>query len=99
MNILNRYFSGFGANRKAPNGKFATTKNTHNITKDGAPTLIGRYSKKYLKFWFGEDYKKIVKTHSVADLDLDIVITTHTKPSYMNPKYHAAYYPSKRRKK
>lgn len=98
MNLLSRYFSGFGANRKAPNGKFATTKNTHNITKDGAPTVIGRYSKKYLKFWFGEDYKKIIRSHSLDYLDV-LINRVHTKPSYMNPKYHAAYYPSKRRKK
>ena len=104
MSVFSRLFSGFGSNRKATNGKFNTTKNNHNVNPYGRSTVIHDYSVRFLKLWFGDNYKSVMERVSEHLSPSDCLYnwcseSINTKlPSYMNPNYHRAYYQPKHRK-
>ena len=104
MSILSRLFSGFGSNCKATNGKFNTTKNNHNINPYGRSTVIYGYSVRFLKLWFGDNYKSVMESASerlsprgyLYNRCLGSINTS--LPSYMNPNYRRAYHQPKHRR-
>lgn len=104
MSTLSKLFSGYtgGGNHIAKNGKFSTTKNNHNRNKYGRPTVNGSFSHKYLKLWFGDDYKNVVKeakdyiSPNAYIYSYCIASDNTNLPSYMNPIYHLAFHQPKR---
>ena len=96
MSTLSKLFSGYtGGGHTAKNGKFSTTKNNHNCNKYGRSTVMYCYSIKYLKYWLGEKYMKVINDYHGGSIRKAINFSDK-KPSYMNPKYHMAYHQPKR---
>ena len=95
MSVFSRLFSGIGSNRKATNSKFNTTKNNHNVNPYGRSTVIRGYSIRYLKYWLGEKYMRVINDDHGGSIRRAINFS-NKKPSYMNPKYHMAYHQPKR---
>lgn len=98
MSTLSKLFSGYtGGSYTAKNGKFSTTKNNHNRDRHGRPTVIYYYSIKYLKYWLGEKYMKVINKDHGGSIRRAINFS-NKKPSYMNPIYHRAYHEPKHRR-
>ena len=111
MSVLSRLFSGFGANRKATNGKFNTTKNNHNVNPYGRSTVMYGYSIRLLNLWFGEKKLKNVLEDAKDVVSKGIIYNEATYiygvckrgsnnnlPCYMNPIYRRAYHQPKHKK-
>lgn len=106
MSTLSKLFSGYtGGGHVVKNGKFSTTKNTHNRDRYNRPTVIFAYSRKQIKRWLGvERYKTAVKEANESfnpDDYLYVVLRNENPnnlPSYLNPIYRGAYYEPKHRR-